>query len=368
MMAAPGKGNTPMSPIIHVVQHLTPGGLEVMALELARAQGGLVLSLEGEAEEAIARWPRLAAQRDSLLFAGKRPGADATLTFRLARLFRQLGARCVHTHHIGPLLYAGPAARLAGVAARLHTEHDAWHLASPHRRRLARAGLALARPVLVADAPHVAQAVQAALGGKLPAVVLNGVDTDRFRPADKAAARAALGLPADRPIIGVAARLETVKGVDVALAAMARLPGDALLAVAGQGSQRAALEAQAAELGLGDRLRFLGLVEDMAGFYQALDLLCLPSRNEGLPLAILEAQACGVPVVAARVGGVPAALCPESGRLVPAEDPAALAAALEAALATPATTSPRDFVLRNASLEVAARAYLDLAFGQGGRA
>jgi glycosyltransferase involved in cell wall biosynthesis len=350
--------------IIHVVQHLAPGGLEVMALELARAQRdaghpAMVLSLEGEATAAVAAWPRLAAQRDMLAFMGKRPGLDPGLLPRLVALFRRLRPAAVHTHHVGPLLYAGLAARLAGVRARLHTEHDAWHLNDPRRRRLVRLARALAAPRMIADAPHVAAAVAAALGGDPPAVVLNGVDTARFAPREQAAARAALGLPAGGRLLGVAARLERVKGVDVALRALALLPADVGLAIAGGGGEAAALRAEAAALGLEGRVHWLGVLDDMAGFHPALDLLLVPSRNEGLPLAPLEAQACGIRVVAARVGAVAAALCPETGTLVPPEDPAALAAAVLAAL--PAGGDPRPFVLRQGSLETAARAYLALA-------
>lgn len=374
--------------IIHVVQHLTPGGLEVMALELARAQSAthpaLVLSLEGEAGAAIAAWPRLAAHRERLIFMGKRPGIDPLLACRLAARFRRLRPVAVHTHHAGPLLYAGPAARLAGIGRRLHTEHDAWHLAQPKRRALMRAALAAAQPILVADAPHVADAVRDALRVERPRVVLNGIDTDRFAPACRApacrapasrapasrapagfasacraTARVALGLPVEVPVIGIAARLERVKGVDVAIAALAALPG-VLLAVAGQGSEAEALRAQAIRLGVAQRVRFLGLVDDMAGFFSACDVACLPSRNEGLPLAALEAQACSVPVVATRVGGMQAACDPATASLVPPEDPAALAAALRACLAG-RRGDPRGFVLRHGSLAAMSRAYLDLA-------
>ncbi len=350
--------------IIHVVQHLAPGGLEVMALELARAQRALgqdarVLSLEGEAESAIAAWPRLASQREQLLFLGKGPGLDATLLPRLVALFRRLRPHCVHTHHAGPLLYAGLAARLARVPARLHTEHDAWHLNDPRRRRLMQAARAMAAPRMIADAPHVGHAVTAALGGLAPVVVMNGVDTARFAPTDRAAARAALGLPADGALLGVAARLERVKGVDVALAALALLPGDFRLAIAGGGGEADALRAQAAGLGIAHRVHWLGVLDDMARFHPALDLLLVPSRNEGLPLAPLEAQSCGVRVVAAEVGGVAAALCPATGALVPPENPEALADAIRDALAR--SGDPRPFVLREASLETAARACMALA-------
>lgn len=350
--------------VIHVVQHLSPGGLEVMALELARAQQAFgqpafVLSLEGETEAAIAHWPRLAGQRGQLLFAGKRPGFDPLLVPRLAALFRRLRPLVVHTHHVGPMLYAGAAARLAGVQARLHTEHDAWHLADPKRRRLVRLARALMAPVMIADAPHVAESVAAALGGPAPHVVMNGVDTARLRPREQAAARRALGLPEEVRLLGIAARLEHVKGVDVALEALSLLPAEVHLAVAGGGSEAAALRAQASALGIGDRVHWLGVMDDMARFYPALDLLVVPSRHEGLPLAPLEAQACGIRVVATRVGGTAAGICPLTGQLVPPEDPAAMARATLCAL--DGSGDPRPFVLRAASLEAAARACLALA-------
>jgi glycosyltransferase involved in cell wall biosynthesis len=350
--------------VIHVVQHLSPGGLEVMALELARAQQALgqktyVLSLEGDEAAALAAWPRLASQRGQLLFIGKRPGLDLTLVPRLIRLFRRLRPAAVHTHHVGPMLYAGSAARLAGVPARLHTEHDAWHLADPKRRRLVRAARLAMAPVMIADAPHVARSVAEALGGTPPVVVMNGVDTVRFVPADQASARLALGLPGGVSLLGIAARLEHVKGVDVALDALRHLPEHVHLAIAGAGGQATSLRKQAMALGIEDRVHWLGVMDDMARFYPALDLLVVPSRHEGLPLAPLEAQACGVRVVATRVGGTAAGICPLTGYLVPAEDPEALAGAIGLALVT--AGDPRPFVQREASLDTAARACLTLA-------
>lgn len=355
-------------PIVHVVQHLVPGGLEVMVLELARAQARhypvVVVSLEGDAASAQAHWPRLARETTPIIYMGKRPGIDAALPFRLAALFRRLRAVAVHTHHIGPLLYAGPAARSVRNLRRIHTEHDAWHLLDRKRRWLARFATEIANPIMVADAPHVADAVAVAFGGRRPRVILNGVDTTRFIPGDQAAAREALGLPGGAAIIGIAARLETVKGVDVAVRALMDVPG-AILAIGGSGSQRESLGQLALELGVADRVTWLGHVDDTALLYQAVDVVCLPSRAEGLPLALLEAQSCGRIVVASEVGGVPAALDPASGVLVPAEDPAALARALlsalcEAANSGPGTGGPRDFVLRTASLDAMEAAYTNL--------
>jgi glycosyltransferase involved in cell wall biosynthesis len=364
-MAPSGAG-----PIVHVVQHMRPGGLEVMALELARAQLAyhptLIVSLEGSFEEAAAHWPRLRPLREGLHFMGKRPGLDPLLVPRLIALFRRLRPVCVHTHHAGPLLYAGPAARAAGVARRIHTEHDAWHLQNGRRRRVVAFALWVTRPKLVADAPHVAAAVAAALGCELPQVILNGVDTSHFSPGDRLAARRLLGLPESGCIIGIAARLERVKGVDIAIAALAEVPG-VLLAIAGDGSEAGNLKSQTASLGLDQRVVLVGHVDDMAGFYRAIDLLCLPSRAEGLPLSMLEAQSTGVRLVACDVGGVRAGLDPESGILVPPEDPAALARALLSVVQSgdqlANRDTPRRFVERTASLQKMAASYLKIALG-----
>ncbi len=354
----------PRAPILHIVQHLRPGGLEVMALELARKQGQnrpvFVVSLEGTADDAIAAWPRLKSQRAQLIFCGKKPGRDPALLWRLYRLFRDIRPAAVHTHHIGPMLYAGIAARAARVRRILHTEHDAWHLQQKHRRHLARLAIFAARPTLIADAPHVAAAVARALGCAIPQVVLNGVDTDYFIPGNRCAARATLGLPQALRIIGVAARLEPVKGVDIAISALVNLPIDHVLAIAGTGTCAQDLRAQAQALGVADRVIFLGHVDAMAPFYQAIDVLCLPSRDEGLPLSLLEAQASSTPVVAANVGGVAAAVSPRGGRLVAAGDVAGFSLALRAVLADGAH-DPRGFVTENASLTLAANAYLALA-------
>lgn len=133
----------------------------------------------------------------------------------------------------------------------------------------------------------------------------------------------------------VIGRLSPEKGVDVLLDAMAivRDRGQAMeLLVAGDGPERAALEAQAERLALGTRVRFLGQVHAVAPLYRAVDVVVIPSRSEGLPNVLLEALRHGRFVVSTRVGAVPDVLeGSRAGALVEVEDPAALAAALVAA-------------------------------------
>jgi glycosyltransferase involved in cell wall biosynthesis len=165
----------------------------------------------------------------------------------------------------------------------------------------------------------------------------NGVDLELFAPRDRAAARRALGLDVDGTVVLSVGQLISLKGHDLALQAVARLSG-ATLVIVGEGPQAAALERLAAQLGVSERVRFPGAMpqERLATWYSAADALVLASSREGLPNVLLEALACGTPVVATAVWGTPEIVAaPAAGRLVEARTPEALAAALRDLLADP---------------------------------
>ncbi|ACU95347.1 D-inositol-3-phosphate glycosyltransferase [Saccharomonospora viridis] len=162
-----------------------------------------------------------------------------------------------------------------------------------------------------------------------------GVDLERFRPGSRAAARAALGVPADAVVLAFAGRIQPLKAPDVLLRATAALvrrdPGlrrRLVVLVAGGPSgsgleQPRSLMDLAVELGIDDVTRFLPPQggQDLVNVYRAADVVAVPSHNESFGLVALEAQACGTPVVAARVGGLPVAVDDEvSGLLVPTHD------------------------------------------------
>jgi len=347
--------------LVQVVQELTPGGIQVMVLELERWLGAEfevhVVSLEGTVDGLRSAWPRTASLGDRLHALAKAPGVHPATTLRLTRLLARLRPLAVHTHHIGPLLHGGLAARVACVRRLVHTEHDAWHLDSANHRRLQRAALALFRPRLVADAPAVAAALQRAIPSSRPRLIANGIDVERFTPGEPAVARRTFGLPQALRLVGTAGRLEHVKAQDLLIEAFAALPSDVGLAIAGDGSRRDELERLAAALGVRGRVHFLGHIEDMPAFYRSLDVFCLPSRAEGLPLALLEAQACGVPAVATDVGGVGEVLAPGISLGVPAGDVARLAAAIATVLARVTASDPRPFVLDGYGAPAMAAAY-----------
>ncbi len=168
------------------------------------------------------------------------------------------------------------------------------------------------------------------------AVIPNGADTSVFFPRDRHEARNRLDIPDDGLVLSYVGKLVPRKGVDILIEALgllkSRLAHMPLLVAAGIGEMREPLEARAAELGLGDRVRFVGKIahDDVAWYMAAGDVFVLPSYSEGLPTVACEALNCGVPMVATAVDGTPEIVRDdETGLLVPAGDAAALADALE---------------------------------------
>ena len=260
------------------------------------------------------------------------PRLVAQLTARL----RTLRPDGVIVHHIGPMIYGGTAARLARVPRILHVEHDAWHYESSRRRALSGLFFKLVRPSRVAVSQEIATKVASYFPGRAVNVIAPGVDMDLFRPRDRAAARVRLGMATDVPLIGTSGRLVPVKSQATlieALALLRREPNLKLsplpqLVIVGEGPERGALHALAVERGVAGAVHLLGHRDDLAEVLPSFDIYSLPSLNEGLPRGVLEAQAVGLPVVASNVGALADAVCPETGRLVPAGDAPALAAAL----------------------------------------
>ncbi len=359
------------SPIVaQIVQHMAPGGIETMVLDLQRKSDNPenvhIISLEGNYTEAVTQWPRI-EHLERVHFLDKQPGLSIGTVTGLYRLLKKLNTDVIHSHHVGPLLYGGIAGKLAG-CRHIHTEHDAWHLSEQKRRRLVSACFHLLRPAVVADAQLVADNIQQRIPLVTPTVIVNGIDTDNFRPGDRTAARQILNLPPDAPIIGCAARFTEVKCHDLLINAFAQLPESTHLALAGGGELEPALKNLAKKLGVGQRVHFLGVMDDMPTFYQAIDVFCLASKKEGLPLSPLEAQACKSVVVVTDVGGCYEAVDPDSGVLIEAGSTTALCSALQKQLSTGITpekkTSARDFVVRHGNLERMICQYQQLYLGR----
>lgn len=200
----------------------------------------------------------------------------------------------------------------------------------PQLRPMIRDALSQASLVVALSAGLRDKVVELGIPDERVVVQHNGVDGERFRIRDKAEARRALKLSAAGSMVCFVGNLVEEKGPDVLLEAMALMGPDVHLNVVGDGNLRPALVSSAKRLGISDRVTFAGRrnPQEIPLWMSAADVLCLPSRREGCPNVVLEAFASGRPVVASAVGGVPELLSDANGIMVPAQDPAALAAAL----------------------------------------
>ncbi|MEX2586900.1 MAG: glycosyltransferase family 4 protein [Actinomycetota bacterium] len=181
-------------------------------------------------------------------------------------------------------------------------------------------------------------------------VVPPGIDLERFKPGDRAQARAELQVPAEAKVGLSVRRLVPRMGLEVLLRAWAEVAAwqpDARLLLAGDGPLRSELQQLAGDLGIGDRVRFLGKVSDEAliDCYRAADVSVVPTVDlEGFGLVVLEALACATPVIATDAGGLPEVLAPfDKSLLVPKDDAPALAARLRTLLdgTAPGPTGPQ---------------------------
>jgi glycosyltransferase involved in cell wall biosynthesis len=260
----------------------------------------------------------------------------------LVRLIREFLPHVVLSHTAKAGAVGRVAALLCRVPVVVHTFHGHVFRGyfSPAKTRVFLAierGLGRGSSALVAVSPKVRDELLEFGVGRSEHihVVPLGLDLQRFRDYDepRADARAALGLSTDAFVTAIVARLAPIKAHEVFLEAARRLvathPGATFLVVGG-GERHEELQDLAARLGLRECVRFLGWRADLERIYRACDAVALTSRNEGSPVALIEAMAAGVPVLSTRVGGVPDVITDnETGLLVEMDDTVGLADALD---------------------------------------
>lgn len=262
---------------------------------------------------------------------------------RLVRVIRRRGVRLVHSHGKGAGLHARLAARLTGVPA-VHTLHGIHYERHGPTARALYLGLERRLSSVTRVVVNVSRAQEReglALGLFQPRqsrVILNGVDVARLLGSvlERGEARAALGLDATATVVGCAARFDEVKRLDLLIEAMTSTPA-LTLALVGGGPEERRLRRLAADRGVAGRVRFAGEVPEAARLFAAFDVLAAPSRKEGLPLAVVEAMALGLPVVASDI---------PAHREVLGEGSAGLVDGTPAALAERLTTVLGDAELR----------------------
>jgi glycosyltransferase involved in cell wall biosynthesis len=285
---------------------------------------------------------------------------DPGIVRLLVRLMRERQVHIVHTHVYNPGVYGRIAAKLAGVPGVVATAHGVYYRRK-WKRRLINRVLAhyTDRQIAVSEAVKQDLIRYDWVRPESIEVIPTGIDLTPFQlEVDPAKVRSELGLPPDAYVFGTVGRLERPKGHVYLLRAFERIAkanARARLVLVGDGSLAKPLQEEAARLGFAERVVFAGSRRNVPYLLRAMDVFVFPSLWEGQGLALVEAMASGLPVVASRVGGVSEVITDGTcGKLVPAGSPEALAEAMLAVMANPA---------RAREMGTAARARAESVFG-----
>ena len=341
--------------ILHVLFSLDAGGMENGVVNVASALSPSEFRLHAvclsRGGEFVHRFPNPADVR----ILRKHEGFSLSTVWALSHHIRTLAPDVIHTHNLGPLLYTVLAAPSVPILHGEHAQLNSRELI-PHRLLIRR--LLYLRANRVHTVSHslrdslVRQGFRAA---KID-VIVNGVDTTRFQPRPRDAARRAAGLPLNACILGLVGRFGPYKRHIELIQAFEQIapahPTLALLFIGGGGDLEAATRARAASSPYSGRIHFAGFQPDPAPWYPVLDLLVLPSINEGLSNALIESMASGIPALAHTACGNSEVIEDSvNGYLRDLSTPARLHAALASVLANP-----------NPSLGKVARTTIDTRF------
>ena len=270
-------------------------------------------------------------------------GRGPRAMWQTRRWLRLLDPDVVHFHDPHALSGAGMAAWGLPIPVRVVARRVDFTIRSPWKYRQ------LTDRVIAVSSAVADVCRTSGLEAGLLRVVHDGVDPARVRSGDRRRGRESLGLAYDEPLLLCIATLTDHKGHTYLLqalpAVLARFPQVRLM-LAGDGELRDALEAETRKLGIAHSVAFLGFRRDVPDLLRAADLFVMPSHMEGLCSTLIDAMFARVPIVATRAGGIPEVLGGDSGtkslaaKLVPPRDPAALAAAINEALAALSEPSP----------------------------
>ncbi|HET9865321.1 MAG TPA: glycosyltransferase [Steroidobacteraceae bacterium] len=325
--------------VVQVTESLEIGGAERVVVTLAN-------SLAARHESSVICLKQLGPLAAELAGVpvsciGKREGNDPAAILRLARAFEAARADVVHAHDWGCYLDAMAAAWMAGIRVAVQTVHGKYMAYPPGRlaglkkslRHMCerRAARRFGNVVCVSDALRAHVAEEIGIGAAQTMTIANGVAVPPLH-RNRAPQPGALRLV-------TVGRLAAVKNYELLIRAFAPLAArwpQLSLTFVGDGPERAGLERLASSLGLAGSVFFLGFRSDIDQLLADSDIFVLTSVSEGIPMSILEAMKCGLPVVATRVGGVPATVADgETGMLVESGDDRALTRALAVLIENP---------------------------------
>lgn len=328
-----------MKHILQLIETDGPGGAERVLINLAgrlnRSENFRVSA--GIFKEGWLRDQLIASGIPVHIFSSKH-SIDLPFLFSLMRWIKTQKVDLIHSHEFTMNVYAALAGKLLGIPV-VATVHGKNYYPSVPRRVYAMRLLRRLGATVVAVSSDLRDFLEKDLGLREARVIPNGIDIPSYRNADRTEARRALGFGEQEKVIGAIGNLYPVKGHATLLEALARLDNPhAHVVIAGRGEEEGRLRQLTEDLSLQERVHLLGFREDVPRLLSAFDIYTLPSFSEGQSLALMEAMAAGLPIVASRVGGNPELLREnETGLLFEAGDAEDLASKLNVFLEKPET-------------------------------
>lgn len=340
-----GAGLAPFR-VLHAMAPARAGGLESVVVQLAAglrdrghdAQVATVLASGAEKDHPVVQALRDRGVPVHVLVFGTRDYLSERRAVRT--LLHQTGASVLHTHGYRADAVLGDVARKAG-RANVMTLHGfvggsrrgrAYEWLQIQAARWASGVVAVSSPIVERLKVH---------GITRNVHLLRNAVTPAHNALERAEARLALKLPADRKIIGWVGRVSHEKGPDLFVEALARVPDPVHGAIVGDGQELEAAKGRARELGVSHRLHCLGMIAEASRYLRAFDGLALTSRTEGTPMILLESMWAGVPIVATAVGGVPDIVSEQEAVLCAPLDVEMIARAMSSVVQHPAAATLR---------------------------
>ncbi len=297
--------------VTNLVNHLDPNRFESTIISFAPLQ-----PLDN----------RVDLSRTQVISLNKKGGNNPVLIYKIYQLLKRIRADIVQTHNWGTAVEGIIGAKIARIQGIVHAERGT--IEDKERNvKLQRFLWGFADQVLSVSEGHRKKVTNiVGFPNERMKVIVNGVDTERFfpNPTIKAVIRQKLGLKTNSLCIGTVGSLRFVKNQSLLIKACKAVLSQfdqVEVLIVGAGPLVSQLKLEVKTLGLSEKIRFVGVQPDIPEILNALDIFVLPSRSEGMPNAVLEAMACGVPVISTSVGGVPEVIESEkNGILIASED------------------------------------------------
>lgn len=300
--------------IIQVVEKLDIGGLEKIVLELSNKfseeHNVLIITLQDYDKNKIENWIlpnkniRIISLFKNTISQNKinRLYEILKMILKMRKIIKKFNTDIIHTHHLGPLFYTTFSSIFKNVKI-IHTEHDIWYMKNKKSAFIRKILFYVKKHQTVALTNQMEIEIQKNLKTKKTKTIFNGIDLDSFKYIENAKEQIKIY---NKFVIGSCGRIEDVKN-HIYLIEQAKKNKDIIFLIAGDGSLLEELKNKAPK-----NVIFLGHQNNLSLFFSAIDVFCLPSKNEGLPLSILEAYYYNKPVYTTNVGSIKEILCNEN--------------------------------------------------------